>query len=659
MGVPFVYHLFKDPDIVGEIKAPVHVNIEIDKNFMDMVAVIATLNPGDTLHQLSPTADVSSIMQPVVLYSEIKTEAEVPFVHALSLRIPRESAAEVLDAIDGISVFIGNKTFYYAHSQVIGLPGREQGGYLLYKLPGLEYKKSLIGTWINWYGDFNLAVKMAMTFFVYPAKFFITWLFLVCLLIICRSEIVNIYGVFRKKHVLLLELLPLGLVVLAGFMLRFNGYIRYSSWFDELYAACTASNPGRPFLSTFGDPGNPPLYFILLRFWFMIFGWTEQSGRLFSVLLGSAAIISLYVMVKRFTNRKTALLAAVFMAANTYLIGYSQEIRGYILEVLLVPAAGLSFLTFNHKNERTITNLVWYIIPSILLVNTHYYGSLFVLANFIFYMLYSIITKTVNRKKTILFMLGNVIIVLSLLPFFVHTALRRALLDQNFNTWLLNSDFSWKHVLLFIFTILIPLIFIRRTVLQKIMPGRYCQLFDYTIFVTVMIFISACGVSLYRPILFSRYFVILVPFLLTASALAAAGILEKCRSNIIAGLCVIGVYVCIVTGYETKPGGGIGTHFESHVYISRDVESHPENKCAEYQTEDRSLNYAEVPGFYEHTYTQLPLYVHGGGHDMLYINPERWTEEETHAAMAALDLNPEKILRIRVNKSVSVFKIYL
>jgi hypothetical protein len=659
MGVSFAYHLFKDPDIVGEIKAPVHVNIEIDKNFMHFVSVIAALNPGDTLYRLYPTTNVSSIMQPVVLYSEIKTEAQVPFVHALSLRIPKKSAAEVMDAIDGISVFIGNKAFYFSHSQLIALPGREQGAYLLYKLPGLEYKKSLIGSWINWYGDFNLAVKTAMAFFVYPAKFFITWLFLICLLVICRSEIAGIYCVLRKQHILLLELLPLGLVVAAGCMLRLNGYIRHSSWFDELYAACTASNPGHPFLSTFEDPGNPPLYFILLRFWFMIFGWTEQSGRLFSALLGSAAVISLYVMVKRFTNRKTALLAAVFMAVNTCLIGYSQEIRGYILEVFLVPLAGLSFLGFNQKNKQTITDLVWYVIPSILLVNTHYYGGLLVFANFLFFAGYSIITKTFNRKKTVLFMLGNAIIVLSLLPFFVHTALRRALLDQNFNAWLLNHDFPWKYILLFIFLILIPLIFIRRTVLQKIMSGHHCQLFDYIIFVTVMTFLTACGVSLYRPVLYSRYFIILVPFLLTAFAIVAVGIFENCRSNIITGLCVIGVYVCILAGYEAEPGGRSGTHFESHVYISRDLESHPENRCAEYPAEDSRLNYAEVPGFYAHTYTQLPLYVHGGGYDVLYISPDRWTEERTYAAAATFNINPEKILRIRVNETTSVFKIYL
>ena len=659
MGVSFAYHVFKDPDIAGEIKAPVHINIEIDKNVMRSVSVIALLNPGDTLYQLSPTAEVSGILQQVVLYNEIKQGNQTPFVHALSLRIPRESAAEVIDAIQAVSVFIGNKAFYFEHSRVTGLQGREQDGYLLYKLPGLEYQKSLIGSWINWYGDFNLAVKMAAAFFVYPAQFIITWLFLISLLIICRSEIAGIYSALRNRHLRLLELFLLGLVVLAGFILRFNGYVRHSSWFDELYAASTASNPNRPFLSAFEDPGNPPFYFILLRFWFIVFGWSEQSGRFLSVLLGSAAIIALYVMVKRFTNRKTAFLAAVFMAVNTCLTGYSQEIRAYILEVLLVPVVVLKFLAFSQKNERSITHLIWYIIPSIVLVNTHYYGSLFIFANFLFFVIYSIMAKTFNLKKTLLFFAGNVIIALSLLPFFIYTALRQALLDQDFNSWLLKPETTWKHLLLIIFLLLIPFIYIRMTVFKKIMSGHRCQLCDYSIFVTVMIFLAAFGFSLYRPIFHERYLVILVPFLLTVPAVIAAGIFENYRSNIVTVLCVIGVYVCILAGYEARPGGGNSAHFESHVYISKDAEAYPQNKSAEYPAEASTLRYADAADFYAHSYTQLPMYAQGDSCDVLYFNPERLTEEKICAKAAALDINPEKMLRIQVNKSVSVFKIYL
>ena len=655
MGVSFAHHLFKDPDIVGEIKAPVHVNIEIDKNFMRFVSVIATLNPGDTLYQLSPTTDVSGILQPVVLYSEIRQGTQVPFVHGLFLRIPKESAGEVLDAIDGVSVFIGNKTFYFSHSRVTGLQGREQGGYLLYKLPGLEYKKSVIGPWINWYGDFNLAVKTAAAFFVYPAQFIITWLFLICLLIICRSEIAGIYGVLRKRHILLLELLPLGLVVLAGFMLRFNGYIRHSAWFDELYSACTASNPNRPFLSVSEDPGNPPFYFILLRFWFVVFGWTEQSGRLLSVLLGSAAVISLYVMVKRFANRKTALLASVFMAANTYLIGYSQEIRGYILEAFLVPLIVIRFFIFMQKRERIFKNLAWYGILSVLLVNTHYYGSLFVLANFIFYILYSIRTKTFIWKKTILFFAGNVIIALSLLPFFIHTALRQALLDKAFNSFIPRPGIMLQCTAAAIPLFLLVYVYLRRTVFPGIISKQRRYLLDYMLFAGAAIFLMAFGFSLYRPILYQRYFTLLVPFLPASLALVLAGTFENSHSKPVTVLCAIAMYICILAGYEYKTGGGNSAYRESHVYISSDAESHPKNKSGEYPPIEQR---ADAAGFYGYSFNKLPWYVSGDTYDVVYFNPLKKFKEELDTATAALGINPEKILRIRVNETTSVFKIY-
>jgi uncharacterized protein YneR len=655
MGVPFVYHLFKDPDIVGEIKAPVHVNIEIDKKYTYLISVIANLNGGDRLFPISPTTVTEDTIKTVVLYGEIKQKTQAPFVHALSLRIPKESAAGVLDAIDGISVFIGNKTFYFSHSRVIGLPGREQGGYLLYKLPGLEYKKSLIGSWINWYGDFNLAVKTAMAFFVYPAQFIITWLFLICLLIICRSEIAGIYRVLRKQHIVLLELLPLGFVVLAGFMLRFNGYIRYSSWGDELYSACTASNPNRPFLSTFEDPGNPPFYFILLRCWFVVFGWTEQSGRLFSVLLGSAAIISLYVMVKWFTNRKTAFLAAVFMAANTFLIGYSQEMRGYILEVFLVPLVVIRFFVFVQERERIFTNLAWYGILSILLVNTHYYGSLFVLANFIFYILYSIKTKTFIWKKTLLFLAGNITTALSLLPFFIHTALRRALLNTVFNSWIPSPGIMLQCTAAAIPLFLLVYVYLRRTVFPGIISKQRRYLLDYMLFTSAAVFLMAFGVSLYRPILYQRYLILLIPFLPAALALVLAGVFENSHSKPVAMLCAIGIYICILSGHESKVGGSTSAYRESYVYISRDAESHPQNKSGEYPP---VWHRADAERFYGYSFNKLPWYVSGDTYDVLYFNPLKNFEKELDAAIVALDVKPEKILRIRVNERTSVFKIY-
>jgi hypothetical protein len=648
MGVSFIYHLLQDADIVGEIKAPVNVNIEIDKTYMRFISVVATLNGGDTLYQLSPTTDAGSPLRSIVLYTTVREGVQVPFIHALFLRIPQERAAETLGAIDGAGIFIGNKAFYFAHSDIAALRGMEQGDYLLYKLPGLEYKKSFMGRWINWYGDFNLGVKTILAFFLYPAKFIITWLFLICFLAVCGSVIADSYRFMQKQNRLIPELLLLVLILIAGFILRFNGFIRYSAHHDELYSACVAANIGRPFLSTFEDPGNPPFYFILLRFWFGIFGWTEQSGRFLSVVLGSAAIISLYVMVKRFAGRKAALLAAVFMAVNTYLIGYSQFMRAYILEVFLVSIMAFRFLIFVQR--QTIANLVWYIITAVLLANTHYYGSLFVFAGFVFYVFDAIERKTFIWKKTILFFAGNAVIALSLLPFSIHTALRQALFNKNFNTWIAKPLYLWKELTVFFLLFLIFRIFLRKTVFRKLLSVSECRLLDYSFFTTAASLFMAFGFSLYRPIMVKYYFIIFLPFVFAVIAVIISGIFRK-SSKTAAALCAVFAFVWTAGGYKAeRRNDGNNVYHESLVYILRDAESHADNKSVELR---RFFYLAELYG-----YTYLPLYVPGDTYDVLFFNPSHNSEQDMYSRTANIGISPEKILQIRVNETSSVFKIY-
>jgi hypothetical protein len=654
MGISAAYKLRLDPDIVGEIKAPVHVNIEIDKAYINFVSIIANMNPGK-IQIYSKIEKINRIMRPVILYSKITYgEDDTPFIYALFLRIPIESTSEVLDAIDNISIFIGNKMFYFSHADVVNLQGKEQGGYMVYELQGLEYKKSIIAAllkfpqWINWYGDFNLALKTVLAFITQPGRYIITWCFLICLLILCWPDIKNNYSALRKQKNPWAELLLLSFIVLTGFILRFNGYVRYSSGFDELYSACQASNPDLPFMNTFGDPGNPPLYFILLRFWFMLFGWTEQSGRLFSVIIGSAAIISLYIMVKRFSNKKAAFLAALYMATSAYFIDFSQEMRAYILEVFLVSIVTFRFFIIMQKGKLSLNNLIWYIIPSVLLVNTHYYGSLFIFAIFLFFVTYSIHTKTFTWKKTTVFFTGNIIIASSLLPYFIHTAFNKALFDSDFNTWIEKPG-----LVLMCIAVLVPLLgvlylYLRKTVFQKTLPDSHRCFLDYSVFVAAVVYLIAFGISMYRPILIMKYLILFYPLLIAAASITLINVFTN-SSKLIGGLCICLMFSWIVEGYEEKQGNWDVYH-EALVYISKDAKAHFQNTSMEVLP--------KISGEHFYGYKELPLYVPGDNYDILYFNPLHHSEKEMYLEIDALGISQDRILRIHINDFQHVFKIY-
>ena len=124
--------------ISWKISAPIYLNIEIDKGFAAFISIaISRRKSQQHIEQVSN--DPNTELRNTILYSKISD-----LVSCLYLRIPKETARETLNAIDGISVFVGNKMFYFSPADIANMQGREQENYLLVKLPGLEYNRSIV-----------------------------------------------------------------------------------------------------------------------------------------------------------------------------------------------------------------------------------------------------------------------------------------------------------------------------------------------------------------------------------------------------------------------------------------------------------------------------------------------------------------------------------
>jgi hypothetical protein len=62
-------------------------------------------------------------------------------------------------------------------------------------------------------------------------------------------------------------------------------------------------------------------------------------------------------------GRKTALCAALVAALSGFAIGYSQEMRTYILKMFLVPLVSLAFL--NLLKNMSAKNIILYLLLSV------------------------------------------------------------------------------------------------------------------------------------------------------------------------------------------------------------------------------------------------------------------------------------------------------
>jgi hypothetical protein len=123
-------------------------------------------------------------------------------------------------------------------------------------------------------------------------------------------------------------------ILLSPFFVIYNFLYDSGYWFDE-WVTLFSSNPNislNEIISRIKGyetnlPENvPPYYFLVLRFYFKIFGFTAENGRLFSVFFFVLAIFVFTVLSKKLLE-KNYFLSVLMFSLNPFLIWMANETR--------------------------------------------------------------------------------------------------------------------------------------------------------------------------------------------------------------------------------------------------------------------------------------------------------------------------------------------
>ncbi len=96
---------------------------------------------------------------------------------------------------------------------------------------------------------------------------------------------------------------------------------------------------------------NPPLYYFLLRFWYLLLGNSEMALRSFSVLCSLITIIITYKIAILFFDVKTGILSAFLLSVSPLHVYYAREIRTYSLLLMFAVLSIYYFLKLNYKES--------------------------------------------------------------------------------------------------------------------------------------------------------------------------------------------------------------------------------------------------------------------------------------------------------------------
>ena len=190
-------------------------------------------------------------------------------------------------------------------------------------------------------------------------------------------------------------------LTLLGFYLRFYLLEDRNSWHDDWHSVYV-SDPNIPFADTvaryLGDKGDtfltefyPILYLLILKYFFSLFGYFDDTGRILSLIFGVMSVPLSIFISQHYLKNKQLYLVGILISCNLFLIWQSLEIRAHSM---LVFSCLVNIVLFYEvlKTDKFFINLTYFIFSIFTL-------SLWPIAGAIFFGKFIFLTQLYFLKK--------------------------------------------------------------------------------------------------------------------------------------------------------------------------------------------------------------------------------------------------------------------
>lgn len=331
--------------------------------------------------------------------------------------------------------------------------------------------------------------------------------------------------------------------ILIGLALRLYNLTYHSLWFDEAISVHWARQSAPRIIEvglTLVEDRLPPLYYLALKGWTALAGFSEAGLRSLSVFTGVLAVPLLARIGASLFGRRVGLLAAWLAALNPFLIWYAQEARMYSQAMLLGLLAVWACLGLVRAASRR-AGLLWLallVLSGVAGLYTHLYAGFLLPA----VGLWLVVSYPRRWRLWLLFAAAGLLISLAFMPLAVATwsfsgeaAPGQPLAGLGQRAWRLLQAFSvWKAPLPEGLRLAIPAVVALLAGAAYLPPGlpqarvRRPLLLASLLLATPFVIASLLLGRNYLAFFGERYFIPMVPWLLL---LAAAGTVNM--SNLI------------------------------------------------------------------------------------------------------------------------------
>lgn len=317
-------------------------------------------------------------------------------------------------------------------------------------------------------------------------------------------------------------------------VVRIYNITQKNVWFDEVYSWKLAQESFLQVIALSSGDIHPPLYYIVLKIWMMVFGDTVFSIRLLSVVFSMLSLVFIYKICNLIFKDSLQTFLVIFLYAVSPLnIYYSQEARMLNLNLLLCLGSIYYFILLinNYKTRYS----VFYILYTFLALYTHYFASFILFTQFLI-VLFEYRSKVISKevfKKLLWKMVIAILLFLPWIPVFISQTSKGQSWRTQQGIWKVTVGvydyfremfFSYyasyeSNLVLYsvtALTIFIILFFIYRLIKFYSSDDRKDKHLFYVSLLFLVPLLIATIISFRQSILLSRYLSILVPLILIA-----------------------------------------------------------------------------------------------------------------------------------------------
>ena len=303
-----------------------------------------------------------------------------------------------------------------------------------------------------------------------------------------------------------------------GILLRYYNHSFDDLWYDEVISFWIAN----PEFTTQESLANHSLievnsitYYLILKFFFTIFGYSVENGRLLSVIFGLLSIFSISYLHWLISRNSSYLFAAFLFSLNIFLISFSQEVRVYSLLVFFSALSLIFFFKVLDKNKNFFY-LLGFNLSSLVLVSLHPFSLII----FFSYCLYLTLLFIKLKKFNIYLILSILLSFISAFFIYYYSFLLAAKGTGEY-FWIVNPDLGFYSNFYFSsffgsrfmgLVFLITFLFLIYFNYKKLLNIKPITLFVIIIFLSYILPITFG--YLFKPILVSRYIIfVLIPII--------------------------------------------------------------------------------------------------------------------------------------------------